>query len=506
MDNALRVNKLLSDFEINDKDFTAILGATYSINDKNEIGIENYFNNYKESSITKSILNSKNHSKIVSRSENLLSESVSTKLWYSSINYTYNSDDKTKLSANVEVGEKLSDPSSDTQSVFDDDSNNNSHLLFDSNAKSNYLITKFDFIHKFQKKWKIELGVQNAKTIRENVLNNFKLANNQRIALNDKNQDFDNNENILGFYTSLSKTYKSHFIKLGGRVEYTNIEGKNHINQKNVKKDYINFFPWVYYKYSINPKNTIYFMAKRSITRPSFKELNPYVIKENDFLFNVGNPNIQPEFKIYSELGYAYKKHYLSFFIRKRDHVIKTRYFHDDNYITYSIDDNFGKSTETGVDYYYNGYINKWLYLSFSAGLSYNYFKSDDDLITKGISSYNNIFFNISLPNDWNLSINNSIHPKFHYLNLEIQPQNKFDIEIKKSFLNKKAFISLKCNDVFNTRVDENLSYYKDFTSYYYSKPITRNFILKIQYNIDNNKEVKSSSFKNQNNENRGRL
>lgn len=59
-------------------------------------------------------------------------------------------------------------------------------------------------------------------------------------------------------------------------------------------------------------KKSLSFSYKRSITRPSFRDLNPFVIKQNDFLYMIGNPNLQPLYLDDIEIGYNMKKH--SFF------------------------------------------------------------------------------------------------------------------------------------------------------------------------------------------------
>ena len=503
-DGSRNINQ--SDIDLKNNYFTASLGGMYFPNEKNEIGIEGYYSKTKTNMLYNGNLNLYDSTSLLTHSENQSLTYRNPDLWYVTANYNLKADDKgSSLKFIAETGKTESSPYNKVVSEYPDQPSENSDYLFNTHSSSEYYTLQGDWIQKFEKDWELNAGVKFGNIKRDNLLQVTYLLNDDWISDDNQNQDFNNYEKIFAGYVSLSKKWGKHFIKAGLRSENTNVKGLNRINNEEVKQNYTKFFPTFFYKYEINKDQNFTATYRKSISRPSFNNLNPYVIKENDFLYQIGNPNLKPYYTDYAELAYNFKKHSLSVYGVKTTDLIQAVYFTDDNLINYYQSQNFGKRLGTGLDYSYNGNLTKWLYTNISAGVYYNYFDSENGVVNKGASYYNSIYGQIKLPKEYVIEINNIYSHKGVSNNVDFASYYRMDISVRKSFMNGNLLATLKVNDVFNTTRDKNTSHFNTFDFDFHQKLVSRSYMLQIQYTFDNKKNIKSGTVKSDS-ESRNRL
>ncbi|MVT12295.1 TonB-dependent receptor [Chitinophaga tropicalis] len=498
-------NTYLEKFDADDNDLSWRTGLLLYPDKRNELGIEGYVNNnkavydgYGNQQLTRhnsTDVNSKIHS--VSAFKN--------RLWYITLNYTYKTDGQgSTLKFIGDVGRNKSLPSNNVETNYPDDPERSSYYTYNTTALSDYYTLQADWIQKIGSNTELQSGLKYGNVKRNNELTPKFLKDDHWIIDEGQRQDFDNRENIIAGYLSAGKQWNKHYVKAGLRVENTDIKGLNRINSKNVKQNYTRLFPSLYYKYDLKEDRSLSASYKRSITRPSFADLNPYVVKQNDYLYLTGNPYLQPLYMDMAELGLDYPNQSISVFGRKTTNTIQGAYYTDSALVNYFQPQNFGKFYETGIDYYYNRDITKWLYASVSTGIFYNSFKDIAGISTSGTSFYNNIYIQLNPVPTWTVELFNNYQHRYKNKNLSGEPKYKTDVSIRKSF-KQNIILSFRANDIFNTRIDENLSFYKDFTSYYRLKRLTRSFIISIQYTFDNKKKINTRTIKSDN-ETRQRL
>ncbi len=113
---------------------------------------------------------------------------------------------------------------------------------------------------------------------------------------------FNYNENINSLYLQGSKTLGKDFvIKIGTRLENTNMKGKQIIpgdTTFNIHRT--DLFPYIYLS-----KNLMkiagydlrgYLVYRRTITRPVYEQLNPFPKYIDQYLSEMGNPSLRPQF------------------------------------------------------------------------------------------------------------------------------------------------------------------------------------------------------------------
>lgn len=493
----------LGNFKQDNNNLGVRLGSMFYPNENNSIGVEGY---YSKSNMnfdsTGSLDIIKNNVQTIHSENYSLSKTLSD-LWYVTLNYTLKLDE---LGSNIkfigDLGKNNSTPSNDVSSIYPNDSSLNNHYLYDTDSKSKYYTAQLDWIQKFKNDWELGSGVKFGSVKRSNLLNVNYYEGSQWYEDFDQKQNFDNRENISAGYVSLSKTFNKHFFKAGFRIENTNVKGVNNLNSEKVNQNYTKLFPNIYYKYSFSNDKSIYASYKKSISRPSFRDLNPFVIKQNDYLYQIGNPNLKPEFKDSFELGTNINKHSLSLTLSKTKNTIQGNYYTTQD-INYFQTLNLGDDFQASLDYSFNGDLNKWLFINISTGVYRNYFKYDNVRI-KGNSFYNNIYGRGKISKSLMFELFNNFSTPYNYRNTKNALWYRMDLAIQKTF-SGSAVLKLKVNDIFNTQRDKNTTIQKNFDFDFYQKRITRQIVLSFQYTLDNKQKTKATTV-NSDNESRNRL
>lgn len=482
------------------------LGSIFYPNDKNTIGIEGYYNKSHKKLNGDQNLDIFNGKTQTINSKNLSLSDIPSDLWYITMNYNLKIDSSgSSLKFISDVGKNNTQPFNDVYSEYPSNALLNNHYLYNTNSVSEYYTGQLDWVQKFKDKWELNTGIKFGSVRRDNLLDVSYLDSDQWKEDFNQKQDFNNRENILAGYALISKTFGRHFMKMGLRIENTNVKGYNNLNNEELKQNYTKLFPSLYYKYDLKNEKNISFSYKRSITRPSFRDLNPFVIKQNDFLYEIGNPNLQPLYLDQLEIGYNIKKHSFSVYGNKTINTIQGVYFTDKNLINFFQPQNFGKYYEVGIDHSYNGNITNWLNTNISSGVYYNSFHANDGINNNGASFYNNTYLQMKLSKTLLLELSSNYYHRYQYRNVTGASRYRMDVSMRKSLMNGNLLILFRVTDIFNTERDKNTSYYKDFNFSFYQKWQTRGFLLSVQYTLDNKNKIKTGTVKSDN-DSRGRL
>ena len=160
---------------------------------------------------------------------------------------------------------------------------------------------KSDLVLKFKNKITLEAGTKLSFSISSNNAKYFLDSGMGKSIDRMKTNAFHYGENIGAVYLQVSKKFGGLTVKPGLRFEYTDISGHQFIPMDttfSIKRT--DLFPYIYLRHKLAKMmgftlsgNLIY---RRSITRPYYEALNPFPRYADQYTYDVGNPQLQPQF------------------------------------------------------------------------------------------------------------------------------------------------------------------------------------------------------------------
>ena len=144
----------------------------------------------------------------------------------------------------------------------------------------------------------------------ESDLTRLDIINGQEVVNLANSNAFDYDETIFAAYANYSKSWEKWDLTLGLRAEQTDVEGFSPtLNQTNTQ-DYFEWFPNASISHNISDNFSLYGNYKRSITRPNYTNLNPFVFFLNENTTVEGNPGLQPTFLDHFVIGTNFFEHF----------------------------------------------------------------------------------------------------------------------------------------------------------------------------------------------------
>ncbi len=485
------------------KNFNTTTGIVFYPNEKHEIGTEIYYshgtidrNGWENLEVYNPDLNAVSENKSIYFNKNIF--------WDVVANYSYKLDSLgSKIKIIADIGNNTIDNRNevDTRYTFGNLEDNKNRFLTD--AKSNFYNIQLDWNQKLKSNLEFSFGAKLSNVSRENELNTYLYENDWELTA-DGQENFENTENVLANYLSIStKLKEKHQLKIGLRTEYTDLKGNDFVNNTEVKQNYFDWFPNFFYAYQIKENQNLSFSYSRRIQRPSFRDLNPFIIKQNDFLYQIGNPNLHPQYTNKFDLTYQRKKQSFSLYADFTNDMIMGVYTTQGN-ISYYKPQNFGKMRNLGFDYSFYGDITKWLYSNISLG-GWHYDFETQNLQNDRFSFYISTYSQVKFSKTFFLDVNNSFYSKNQFGVTQGAEQYQLDLALQKNILDGAGLIRIACEDVFNTSRDKNTSYYENFDFRFYQKRVTRSFVLMLIYTFKNKGKFNERNVQ-QGNDNKGRL
>jgi len=325
-----------------------------------------------------------------------------------------------------------------------------------SDIDTKILTSQLDFSTSLGKKSSLETGVKFSNVKTESGINHYDIINNQPILNIDNTNTFDYDEDVYAGYVNFDTSTDKFSLNVGIRAEQTNIEGIS-TNGENNKQDYLEWFPNASLSYQLSEKVGLHATYKRSLQRPNYSHLNPFVFYINDNSIITGNPNLRPIFTNQYKIGTTINNMFtIDAYYKKYENNIFELPLQDniDNIIIYT-PININTTEEIGLDIEaYFDITDRW---SFYFGNSiYNY---NDKATLDGVKEQRDKWANYSImQNDWSFLKDNSLTASFTilYIGANVQGLQTVDtiwdtfLSVKKTILKGKGILSLSVSDILN--------------------------------------------------------
>ena len=121
---------------------------------------------------------------------------------------------------------------------------------------------------------------------------------------------FEYNQDVLGIYTTGAYEGNTWGIKLGARVEHTDLSTLLTNTGENNNQQFLDLFPSGHASYKVSERISLQAGYSRRIYRPRLWDLNPFFNIRNNFSIRAGNPLLNPEYTDSYEIGsvFIYEK------------------------------------------------------------------------------------------------------------------------------------------------------------------------------------------------------
>lgn len=280
-----------------------------------------------------------------------------------------------------------------------------------------------------------------------------------------KSNHFIYREWINAAYVNYAKDWKKWGLQAGLRLENTRTKGHSLTTGETFTKNYTRLFPNVALQYTLNDDQQFSFSYRKSINRPSYAAVNPFLTFESKYAYFRGNPDLGPEMAHAVELS----------------HVLKGALFTTLSYMRYNgvVSEIYEQDPKSMV--LYNSYSNLSYSEWFFAGISYthkiNSWWSNNTSLQGGYIRYNydTVALQRSTPGFFFSTINTFTVPKvcmiqaaFNYssrVSSGLQEMKDYwgvNLAFQRSIWEKKMDLKLNFTDIFRTMQMGNISDYRN--------------------------------------------
>jgi outer membrane receptor protein involved in Fe transport len=331
---------------------------------------------------------------------------------------------------------------------------------------------KADYVNPLTEIYTIETGVQ---YVINDVGNDFEvrdLVDDSYVINENLTNNFDWKQNVLGLYVTTAYEKDKFGVKLGLRVEQTDLKTLLTTTNERNAQNYTNVFPSFHSSYKISDNTSIQAGYSRRIFRPRLWDLNPFFNIRNNFNIRAGNPNLQPEFTDSYELTSIYKigKASLSssLYYRYTTQVVERISTFEDN-VTFSSPENIGTNSSVGFEMNGKFSPNKWLTLTGDFNL--NYFDrigtfENQDFDFSGSQWSSRMGSKIGLPADIDIEFTGNYQSGFETVQGEQSGYASLDLGVRKKIFKGKVILNLGVRDLFKSRIQERFVNQPTFESY----------------------------------------
>jgi hypothetical protein len=368
--------------------------------------------------------------------------------WSTDYVKTFADNEDKKLSISFQIGGSLGD---------DNIINNKDGVRqysTDNDEKEIESTLQLDYTHPFLEENKLELGAKFINRDREIVT-----ATPSNSEVFRSPQDiFNYNQKVMSSYISSDWALPSDIgLKAGVRYEMTMISGDwSSGNKEAFDNSYGNILPSLTVAKEFSQGESLKLSYNNRISRPGIKNINPNILRSNNYSTNEGNPNLLPASTHQIEMGYnKFGKKYQGSYSIYAKHTIDIieSYARIINGITTNIFENIGSSTTYGFSYFGSLRFDK---LNIRSGFNLYQYTGSGDIDNEEVSLTSNLLYSYNFGGNYDLGKKWKIEGWgfFRSPSQTIQGTSTsfsmMSFGIKKDFKNKRGSLGMHIVEPFN--------------------------------------------------------
>lgn len=334
---------------------------------------------------------------------------------------------------------------------------------------------KLDYTKPFTEQINMELGSQ---YIINDVGNDYTVRDfidGEWITNPDLTNNFEYNQTVLGFYGTIAYDKEPWGLKIGLRLEHTDLKTfLTNTDEKN-NQNYTNYFPSAHISYKANEITSFQVGYSSRIFRPRLWDLNPFFNIRNDYNIRTGNPNLKPEYTDSFEITSIFVYDKISFnaglyFLYTTDVIERITYF--ENNVSITTPENIGESKTSGIEM--NFKYNPLNWLTFNGDFNYGYFVRDGEFEDQifdfnGDKWTSRLTTKFTLPANFELEVRGNHQSGYQTVQSQVSGFSYADLAVRKKIAQGKVVIDMSIRDLFETRIRESEIDQREFYLYTYN-------------------------------------
>lgn len=334
---------------------------------------------------------------------------------------------------------------------------------------------KLDYTNPITEQITIEVGSQIDFNDVGNDYEVNNLINGDWVVDSNLTNDFLYDQKVYGIYGTAAYEGARWGIKLGSRVEHTNLTTLlANTNEENTQV-YTNFFPSAHASFKASP--TVSFQAgySRRIFRPRLWDLNPFFNIRNNYNIRRGNPELEPEFgdsyELTGLLSWSKLSLNSSLYYLYTTQVIERVSVLEDN-VNITTPMNVGQRHKLGLEL--NGKYTPAKWVTILGDANYGVFQRQGTFNEQSIdftaSQWNaRITTKWQLPKAFDLEFSGNYNSAYQTIQGTVSDFVVINAGLRKKLWEGKAVVNASVRDIFASRIHESELYQGDYFVYSHS-------------------------------------
>ncbi|QIH36700.1 TonB-dependent receptor [Sphingobacterium sp. DR205] len=364
-------------------------------------------------------------------------------------------------------------------------------------------VAKFDYEHPLSKKSKLEMGGKYSNVKSDNDLL-FEKLQKDFVWINDptRTNHFVYKEQIVAGYLDYNTSIGQWSLKAGVRGEYTMSDGNSLTKSKRVKRDYFQLFPNANLTYSLNENHILSIGYTRKVTRPNYRQLNPFDYYIDKLTFERGNPYLNPQFSNEFTLNYTLLQRYnVTLGVNDvKDAIVESMGQDSVRGETWVVRENLGRNLTSYLNL--NIPVTVFKIWSMNNNITGIYFDFDGmisgiPIRRKSFLLQANSMHNLKLSKSLMANVNLRYFSPFKYSVYDLEGRWDMEVGATKTFKDQRSSLKLAVSDLFNTGNQNLVTTFGQFDSQIRQRQDRRIIRLTYSYkfgNLKNNYRKKDTS------------
>lgn len=319
-----------------------------------------------------------------------------------------------------------------------------------------------DYTWSAKENWGLETGLRSSNVSTDNTFQMYE-KDQQNNTLDDFNNNFRYREWVNAGYVSVQKKFNRLNTKLGIRGEQTHIHGTNpalSTEGNGFSRSYFSAFPSGFFSYRLDSagKKNLTLSVSRRINRPGFQQLNPFLVKEDDYNFSGGNPLLRPEFNTQTDLRYQHgnKWTFNAVYAGFRQIIFKSLRVEDTVFIQQP--ENIATGIATGLIASYNTQLTQWWRINANINVIRLYLKGEtfgNPIHREVYTGRASVFNQFTISSKWK----GELMVFYRHRDLQGQtttkPRWRMNMAILYEFMDGKAQLRVFADDIFRSWIED---------------------------------------------------